>query len=68
MATPAEDCAEETAQENASKRTGLFTSGVVATCELCGVNPFHYLTELDRHAQEVAARPQDWMPWNYLPP
>ena len=24
-----------------------------------------YLTELQRHAAEVAAHPQNWMPWNY---
>ena len=37
---------------------------LVHTCELCGANPFDYLTELDRHAAELSA-PQDWMPWNY---
>jgi hypothetical protein len=26
---------------------------------------FDYLTELDRHADELAAKPSDWMPWNY---
>jgi tricorn protease-like protein len=25
----------------------------------------HYLTELQRHAQELAAKPAEWMPWNY---
>jgi hypothetical protein len=24
-----------------------------------------YLTELQKHAGELAARPQDWMPWDY---
>ena len=24
-----------------------------------------YLVELQRHAQELAACPADWMPWNY---
>jgi transposase len=38
---------------------------LIATCELCGANPFHYLTELDRHAGKAAATPRDWMPWNY---
>jgi len=32
---------------------------------LGGANPFDYLTELDRHAEELSASPQDWMPWNY---
>jgi hypothetical protein len=24
-----------------------------------------FLIELQRHAQELVARPADWMPWNY---
>jgi hypothetical protein len=35
------------------------------TCELNGANPFDYLTELQRHARELAANPSEWMPWNY---
>jgi len=42
----------------------LFMS-LIYTCELCGANPFDYLTELERHAEELAKHPQDWMPWNY---
>jgi len=38
---------------------------LIYTCELCGANPFEYLTELQRHAQQVAANPACWMPWNY---
>jgi hypothetical protein len=38
---------------------------LIYTCQLCGANPFDYLTELQRHAQEVAANPASWMPWNY---
>jgi transposase len=38
---------------------------LIHTCELGGINAFDYLTELDRHAKEVAASPRDWMPWNY---
>ena len=38
---------------------------LIHTCELGGVNPFDYLTELERHAIEAASNPQDWMPWNY---
>ena len=30
---------------------------LIYTCELCGANPFDYLTELQRHAAEVAANP-----------
>jgi hypothetical protein len=28
-------------------------------------NPFDYLTEIDRHADELSSTPQNWMPWNY---
>ena len=38
---------------------------LIPTCELGGVNSFHYLTELQRHASQVAANPSQWMPWNY---
>ena len=42
----------------------LFMS-LIHTCELCGGNPFDYLTELQRHAAELARHPERWMPWNY---
>jgi hypothetical protein len=28
------------------------------------VNPFEYLTRLQEHAEELAANPERWMPWN----
>ena len=43
----------------------LFMS-LIHTCELADANPFDYLTELQRHASELAANPSAWMPWNYL--
>ena len=42
----------------------LFMS-LIHTCELTDANPFDYLTELQRHAHELAADPSGWMPWNY---
>lgn len=42
----------------------LFMS-LIYTCQLCDANPLDYLTELQRHAEELAAEPQRWMPWNY---
>jgi transposase len=42
----------------------LFMS-LIHTCELNGANPFDYLTELQRHAEELKQRPSEWMPWNY---
>jgi hypothetical protein len=38
---------------------------LIHTYELNDVNPFDYLTELQRHTEELAAKPADWMPWNY---
>jgi hypothetical protein len=38
---------------------------LIHTCELCGANPFDYLTGLERHTTEAASNPQNWMPWNY---
>ena len=38
---------------------------LIHTCELCEANPFDYLTELERHADEASSSPQNWMPWNY---
>jgi len=51
--------------ENGAHVGDLFMS-LIHTCELNGANPFHYLTELQKHAREVATVPADWMPWNYL--
>jgi transposase len=42
----------------------LFMS-LIHTCELNKVNPFKYLTELLRHAEELKLNPAAWMPWNY---
>jgi hypothetical protein len=38
---------------------------LIYTCQLNEVNPFDYLTELQRHADAVAANPECWLPWNY---
>jgi hypothetical protein len=35
------------------------------TCRLNEVNPFDYLTALQRNAAAVKASPADWLPWNY---
>ena len=42
----------------------LFMS-LIHTCELNGANPFDYLTELLRHAEELKRSPSEWIPWNY---
>ena len=38
---------------------------LIHTCYLCGASPIDYLTELQRHHEQVRAAPADWMPWNY---
>jgi hypothetical protein len=38
---------------------------LIYTCQLNEANPFDYLTELQWHADQVAATPEGWMPWNY---
>jgi len=50
--------------ENGAWVGDLYMS-LIATCELAEVNPFDYLTELQRHAAEVSENPSEWMPWNY---
>jgi transposase len=42
----------------------LFMS-LIHTCQLCRANPFDYLTKLERHADDLSAHPERWMPWNY---
>jgi transposase len=37
---------------------------VIHTCELSGADPFDYLTQLQRHAEDLSRNPKDWMPWN----
>jgi len=46
-------------------RVGDLFMSLIQTCELNGVNPFDYLTALNRHAKELSACPAQWMPWNY---
>ena len=38
---------------------------LIHTCELERVNPFQYLTKLQRHAATLPANPTAWLPWNY---
>ena len=46
-------------------RVGDLYMSSIHTCELCGANPFDYLTELRRHAGKLKQNPSEWMPWNY---
>src|ERR1700721_591278 len=49
---------------NGAQVGDLFMS-LIHTCELCGANPFDYLTELQKHASELTQHPPQWLPWNY---
>jgi transposase len=46
-------------------RVGDVFMSLIHTAELNQIAPFDYLVALQRHADEVAANPDDWMPWNY---
>jgi len=50
--------------QNGARVGDLFMS-LIYTCQLNAANPFDYLTQLQRHADQVAASPELWMPWNY---
>ena len=50
--------------QNGARVGDLFMS-LIYTCQLNQANPFDYLTQLQRHADAVAASPERWMPWNY---
>lgn len=54
----------EPPDSTSTSRTHLFMS-VIHTCQLRGANSFDFRVELQRHAQELAACPAEWMPWNY---
>jgi transposase len=50
--------------KNGARVGDLFMS-LIYTCQLNEANPFDYLTQLQRHADQVAASPELWLPWNY---
>jgi transposase len=50
--------------QNGARVGDLFMS-LIYTCQLNEANPFDYLTQLQQHADQVAASPASWMPWNY---
>ena len=46
-------------------RVGDLFMSLIHTCELNEVNPFDYLTQVQKHAGELSADPAGWLPWNY---
>ncbi len=49
--------------ENGAQVGDLLMS--INTCRIDGINPFEYLTALQRNAERVRANPAQWLPWNY---
>lgn len=45
------------------RRVGGQFMTLILTAELNGANPFDYLTQQQRHAEEVAGAPANWSPW-----
>jgi transposase len=46
-------------------RVGDLFMSLIHTCNLNHVNPFDYLTALQKHASDLGDHPEKWMPWNY---
>jgi transposase len=46
-------------------RVGDLFMSLIHTCQLNGVNALDYLQTLSKHSAELAAAPEQWLPWNY---
>ncbi len=46
-------------------RVGDTFMSLIYTCQLQGVDPFDYLNALQSHAEALAEKPKEWMPWSY---
>ena len=46
-------------------KTGDLFMSLIFTCKLNKVNPFDYLTELQRNPDRLKEEPGAWLPWNY---
>ena len=53
--------------EQVDELLDLFMS-LIHTCNLAGVNPFDYLTVLQKNCADLAQYPEKWLPWNYNNP
>ena len=47
-------------------RAGDTFMSLIHSAELNGVEPFEYLVELLKHAEELDREPGRWLPWTYL--
>ncbi len=46
-------------------RVGDIFMSLIYTAELNDIAPFEYLVALQRHSEQLAEHPDQWMPWNY---
>ncbi|MBF0545515.1 MAG: IS66 family transposase [Candidatus Riflebacteria bacterium] len=46
-------------------RVGDTLMSLIQTCIVSDVNPFDYLTILQKYSKQVAKNPHLWLPWNY---
>ncbi len=46
-------------------KTGDVYMTLIQTCQRNDVNPWDYLTALQRHFEETKVSPEEWLPWNY---
>lgn len=49
----------------AGAKTGDTYMSLIQTCQRNDVNPWDYLTAIQRHHQLVKEFPEDWVPWKY---
>ncbi len=49
----------------AGAKTGDIYMTLIQTCQRNGINPWDYLTELQRNHQAAKREPENWLPWNY---
>jgi len=59
------DCLRRFRWQMACRATFRSCMSLIHTCELNGAHAFEYLTELQKHAEELSKNPAAWMPWNY---
>jgi hypothetical protein len=38
---------------------------LIHTCNLQNINPFEYLTALQKNSSEIFQNPADWLPWSF---
>lgn len=49
----------------AGAKTGDVYMSLIQTCQRNGINPWDYLTELQRNHEAAKLAPADWLPWTY---